>query len=111
MKYICFCEELLLVSIFITNFSKIEYCIISAENTYIITMDDYINDYINNRIMITGDENDMILSCNIRYDLNKNNELFQAISYQAIAKNILSNTNVKKKIIKGSMHYIGIKYK
>jgi hypothetical protein len=77
----------------------------------IITMDDYINDYINNRIMITGDENDMILSCNIRYDLNKNNELFQAISYQAIAKNILSNTNVKKKIIKGSMHYIGIKYK
>jgi hypothetical protein len=77
----------------------------------IITMDDYINDYINNRIMITGDENDMILSCNIRYDLNKNNELFQPISYQAIAKNILSNTNVKKKIIKGSMHYIGIKYK
>jgi hypothetical protein len=77
----------------------------------IITMDDYINDYINNRIMITGDENDMILSCNIRYDLNKNNELFQAISYQAIAKNILSNANVKKKIIKGSMHYIGMKYK
>jgi hypothetical protein len=77
----------------------------------IITMDDYINDYINNRIMITGDENDMILSCNIRYDLNKNNELFQAISYQAIAKNILSNANIKKKIIKGSMHYIGIKYK
>ena len=74
-------------------------------------MDEYIISYINDKIIITGNEDDMILSCNIRYDLNKENELFQPISYQAIAKRLLTNKNVRKKIIKGSMHYMGIRYK
>ena len=74
-------------------------------------MDEYINNYINDKIIITGNEDDMILSCNIRYDLNKENELFQPISYQAIAKRLLTNKNVRKKILRGSMHYIGIRYK
>lgn len=74
-------------------------------------MDEYIISYINDKIIITGNEDDMILSCNIRYDLNKENELFLPISYQAIAKRLLTNKNVRKKIIKGSMHYMGIRYK
>ena len=74
-------------------------------------MDEYIISYINDKIIITGNEDDMILSCNIRYDLNKENELFQPISYQAIAKRLLTNKNVRKKILRGSMHYIGIRYK
>ena len=74
-------------------------------------MDEYIISYINKKIIITGNEDDMILSCNIRYDLNKENDLFQPISYQAIAKRLLTNKNVRKKIIKGSMHYMGIRYK
>ena len=41
----------------------------------------------------------------------KENELFQPISYQAIAKRLLTNKNVRKKILRGSMHYIGIRYK
>jgi len=47
-------------------------------------MEEYIDNYINKNIIITGNHDDMILSCNIRYDLNKYNELFQPISYQAI---------------------------
>lgn len=74
-------------------------------------MDEYIDNYINKNIIITGDWDDMILSCNIRYDLNKDNSLFQAISYQAIAKRLLMYKSVKKRIIKGSMHYMGIRYK
>ena len=74
-------------------------------------IEEYINSYINNKIIITGNEDDMILSCNIRYDLNKNNELFSPISYQAIAKRLLINKSIRKRIIKGSMHYIGIRYK
>lgn len=74
-------------------------------------IEEYINSYINNKIIITGNENDMILSCTIRYDLNKENELFSPISYQAIAKRLLINKSIRKRIIKGSMHYIGIRYK
>lgn len=74
-------------------------------------LEEYINNYINKKIIITGNEDDMILSCNIRYDLNKENELFLPISYQAIAKRLLINKSVRKKVIKGSMHYIGIRYK
>jgi hypothetical protein len=65
--------------------------------------DEYIISYINNRLIITGDNDDFILSCNIRYDLN--------VSYQAIAKILLKDKNIKKKIMRGSMHYIGVKYK
>jgi hypothetical protein len=74
-------------------------------------MDEYIDNYINKNIIITGNDDDMILSCNIRYDLNKDNDLFLPISYQAIAKRLLTYKSIKKRIIKGSMHYIGVRYK
>ena len=66
-------------------------------------LDEYIISYINSRLIITGNNDDYILSCNIRYDLD--------VSYQAIAKILLKDKNIKKKIMRGSMHYIGIKYK
>ena len=66
-------------------------------------LDEYIISYINNRLIITGNNDDFILSCNIRHDLD--------VSYQAIAKIFLKDKNIKKIIMRGSMHYIGIKYK
>jgi len=66
-------------------------------------LDEYIISYINNRLIITGNNDDFILSCNIRHDLD--------VSYQAIAKIFLSFSNIKKKVMRGSMHYIGVKYK
>ena len=66
-------------------------------------LDEYIISYIDNRLIITVDNDDYVLSCNIRHDLD--------VSYQAIAKILLKDKNIKKKIMKGSMHYIGIKYK
>ena len=59
--------------------------------------------YINDRLIITGNNDDYILSCRIKSDLD--------VSYQAIAKIFLRNKNIKKKITRGSMHYIGVKYK
>jgi hypothetical protein len=35
-------------------------------------IEDYINDYINDTIIITGSNEDYILSCSIKYDLDKN---------------------------------------
>lgn len=66
-------------------------------------LDNYIISYINTKLIITGDNDDYILSCNIHHDLG--------VSYMAIAKILLKDKNIKKKIMKGSMHYIGIKYK
>ena len=66
------------------------------------TEEDIIN-YINNRLIITGNDDDYILSCRIKIDLK--------VSYQAIAKIFLRNKNIKKRITHGSMHYIGVKYK
>jgi hypothetical protein len=66
-------------------------------------LDNYIISYINTRLIITGDNDDFILSCNIRHDLG--------VSYRAVAKILLKDKNIKKKIMRGSMHYIGIKYK
>ena len=65
-------------------------------------LDEYIISYIDNRLIITGDNDDYVLSCNIRHVLD--------VSYQAIAK-ILLKDNFYKKIMKRSMHYVGIKYK
>ena len=66
-------------------------------------IDEYITNYINDRLIITGDNEDFILSCRIHYDLD--------VSYQAIARILLKHKNIKKKIMRGAMHYIGIKYK
>jgi len=74
-------------------------------------MEEYIDNYINKNIIITGNDDDMILSCTIRYDINKDYDLFQPISYQVIAKRLLMYKSIKKRIIKGSMHYMGIRYK
>ncbi len=66
-------------------------------------MRDYINSQIDSKIIITGNNDDCILSCKMKYDLN--------VSYQSISKALLGNKNVEKKIMKGSIYYIGIKYK
>ena len=66
-------------------------------------IDEYITNYINDRLIITGDNEDFILSCRIHCDLG--------VSYQAIARILLKHKNIKKKITRGAMHYIGIKYK
>ena len=68
-----------------------------------------INSYIESRLIITGNNEDYILSCNIKYDLNLLSKYY--ITYAAISKILLENKSIKKKIMKGSMHYIGIKYK
>ncbi len=69
--------------------------------------EDYINDYLNDKIIITGNSEDYILSCHIRYDLNQN----IYVSTQEISRTLLKHKNIKKKIMLGSMHYIGFKYK
>ena len=66
------------------------------------TEEDIIN-YINNRLIITGNDDDYILSCRIKIDLD--------VSYQAIARILLRNKSIKKRITNGSMNYIGVKYK
>jgi hypothetical protein len=66
-------------------------------------IDNYINSYIDRKIIITGNNDDYILACSIKYDLD--------VQYHHISRVFLSNKNIKKKIMRGSMHYIGIKYK
>jgi hypothetical protein len=66
-------------------------------------IEDYINSYIESKIIITGNNDDYILSCHMKYDLD--------VSYQSISKTLLKNKSIKKKIMKGSMYYIGLKYK
>ncbi len=46
-------------------------------------LDEYIISYINDSLIITGDNDDFILSCNIRHDLD--------VSYQAIAIKLLKD--------------------
>ena len=69
-------------------------------------IEDYINDYLNNHIIITGNSDDYILSCHFKYDLNK--DIY--ISSQTISKTLLKHKSIKKKIMRGSMHYLGVKY-
>ncbi len=46
-------------------------------------IEDYINDYISIKITITGDYDDCILSCHIKYDLNRDFD----VSSHKISKN------------------------
>lgn len=70
-------------------------------------VEDYIKDYLERRIIVTGNKDDFILSCNIYYDLNK--ELY--VPYYIISKTLLNNTLINKKYMKSSQYYIGLKYK
>ena len=70
-------------------------------------VEDYIKDYLERQIIVTGNKDDFILSCNIHYDLNK--ELY--ISNHIISKMLMSNTLINKKYMKSSQYYIGLKYK
>ncbi len=54
-------------------------------------IEDYINDYINSNITITGDYDDCILSCYIKYDLNQ--DIY--VSSQKISKILLGNKRIK----------------
>jgi hypothetical protein len=72
----------------------------------LVMIEDYINNYINNHFIITGCKDDIVLSCHIKYDLINND-----ISYKAISKTLLKNKSITKKIMRGSMHYMGIRYK
>ncbi len=56
-------------------------------------IEDYINDYINSKIIITGNYDDCILCCRIKYDLNQD----ICISSQKISKILLNNKSIKKK--------------
>jgi hypothetical protein len=47
-------------------------------------IENYINDYINSKIIITGDYDGSILSCHIKYDLNQG----IYVSSQKISKNL-----------------------
>jgi hypothetical protein len=70
-------------------------------------VEEYIYNYLKSRILITGNKDDFILSSYIKYDLNREFN----ISYHKISQELLKNTLITKKPIKGSMHYIGLKYK
>ena len=70
-------------------------------------LEEYIDNYIQSKILITGNKNDAILCCSIKYDLNR----FKYISSHNISKILSNNENIKKKNMKGSLYYTGIKYK
>ncbi len=55
--------------------------------------EDYINDYLSDKIIITGNNEDYILSCHIRYDLNQDTY----ISSQVISRTLLKHKALKKK--------------
>ena len=63
--------------------------------------EDYINDYLNDKIIITGNSEDYILSCHIRYDLNQDNY----ISYQVISRTLLKHKSFKKNNVRVNALY------
>ena len=69
-------------------------------------VEDYIKDYLERRIIITGNKDDFILSCNIHYDLNK-----ELLPDHIISKTLINNTLINKKYMKSSQYYVGLKYK
>ena len=69
--------------------------------------EDYIKEYLERRIIVTGNKDDFILSCNIHYDLNK--ELY--VPNHIISKTLINNTLINKKYMKSSQYYVGLKYK
>lgn len=70
-------------------------------------MESYINNYLIDKILITGNKDDYILSCNIHYDLNRKLYINPRITSQLL----LNNPLISKKYMKASQYYIGIKYK
>jgi hypothetical protein len=58
--------------------------------------EDIINDYLNNTIIITGNSEDYILSCHIRYDLNQ--KIY--ISTREISRTLLKHKSIKKKNVR-----------
>lgn len=77
-----------------------------------ISMEYYLKEYIDNHFEKTYDINDRILSCAIQYDvllIAKFHNLYY--NSHLIPQLLLSDSNIKRKIIGGSQYYLGLKYK
>jgi len=72
---------------------------------------DELQQFINDRLVITGDENDYVLSSDIHYFVNQNKEYKDIINSWAINKTFKLYNNIYKKSFKGTMNIVGIKWR
>lgn len=72
-----------------------------------------IKDYIDRHFIITGDLNDRILSYHIHEDIVSfhNKYSWEYNGMRLTSKILLSNPEVKRKVIGGNQYHLGIKYK
>ncbi len=72
-----------------------------------------VKDYIDRHFIITGDPEDRILSYHIHEDLFEFHKKY-SWEYKGIhltSRILLSNSNIKRKIIGGQQYHTGIRYK
>ena len=62
-------------------------------------------------MIITKDSNDYVLISDIHYFINENRDYKEIINYWAINKTFKDYNGVSKHHFKGSMNFIGIKWK
>ena len=67
--------------------------------------------FINNRLIITENENDYILCSDIHFFINENKVYKDYINYWVINKTFKLYDNINKKSFKGTMNFVGIKWK
>ncbi len=69
-----------------------------------------VETFFNNNIHITNNKNDYILSCDLRYYINQDRPYHDSISHSIIS-NYLKQKEIPKMLMRGSMYYLGIKWK
>jgi hypothetical protein len=70
-----------------------------------------LQQFINDRLIITENENDYVLCSDIHFFINENKDYKDVINYWAINKTFKLYDSIYKKTFKGTMNFVGIKWK
>ena len=67
--------------------------------------------FIDDRLIITKDENDYVMCCDIHYFLNQHRDYRDTINYRAINKGLILYEGIYKKKFKNTVNIVGMKWR
>jgi len=76
-----------------------------------IKLVEQLKEFIDDRLIITENEDDYVLCSDIHFFINENKKYKDYINYWIINKTFKLYNNINKKSFKGTMNYVGIKWK
>ena len=70
-----------------------------------------LRDFINKRLIITGNDTNFVLCSDIHYFVNQNRDYRDTITYRTINQVLKEYEGIQKKTFSGTMNVVGMKWR